>query len=101
MSIAKVLQLIKGESAHWINDKKITKTKFGWADEYYAVSVSESALDNVRKYINGQEAHHKKVTFAQEYEKFIRNEALDKDSGIINHGINAVVNNEHLSDQGL
>jgi len=75
MSIAKVMQLIKGESAHWINDQKIIKTKFGWADEYYAVSVSESGLDSVRKYINGQESHHKKVTFAQEYEQFIRAEA--------------------------
>ena len=75
MSIAKALQLIKGESAHWINDQKIIKTKFGWADEYYAVSVSESDLPSVRKYINEQEIHHKKVTFAQEYEEFIRAEA--------------------------
>ncbi|HQI69565.1 MAG TPA: IS200/IS605 family transposase [Bacteroidales bacterium] len=75
MSIAKAMQLIKGESAHWINDQKIIRTKFEWADEYYAVSVSESGLANVRRYINGQEAHHNKVTFAQEYEKFFRAEA--------------------------
>ena len=76
MSIAKTLQLLKGESAHWINDQKIIKSKFGWADEYYAVSVSDSDLARVRKYINEQESHHKKVTFAQEYEKYIRAEAL-------------------------
>jgi putative transposase len=78
ISIAKALQLIKGESAHWINDQKINRTKFGWADEYYAVSVSESDLSRVRKYINEQESHHKKVTYAQEYEKFIRAEALSR-----------------------
>jgi REP element-mobilizing transposase RayT len=71
MSISKALQLIKGESAFWINNGRITNEKFEWADEYFAVSVSESALDKVRAYINNQEDHHAKVTFIQEYDKFI------------------------------
>lgn len=72
MSISKVMQLIKGESAFWVNKEKIIKTKFEWADEYFAVSVSESMIDKVREYINNQEEHHKKITFAQEYENFIK-----------------------------
>jgi putative transposase len=72
MSISKALQLIKGESAHWINKGQIVKEKFEWADEYFAVSVSESQLDKVRAYIDRQEEHHEKVTFAQEYEEFIK-----------------------------
>ncbi|MBW7889127.1 MAG: IS200/IS605 family transposase, partial [Bacteroidetes bacterium] len=67
MSIAKALQLIKGESAFWINKNNITKTNFEWADEYFAASVSESALDKVRQYIHHQEEHHKKKTFQEEY----------------------------------
>lgn len=70
ISISKVMQLIKGESAFWINKQKLTKTKFEWADEYFAVSVSESIIDKVRTYINNQEDHHKKITFTQEYETF-------------------------------
>ncbi len=72
VTIAKSLQLMKGESAHWINQQKLTKTKFEWADEYFAVSVSESMLDKVRSYIQKQEHHHKKVSFAQEYEEFCK-----------------------------
>ena len=72
MSISKVMQLIKGESAFWMNKEKIIRTKFEWADEYFAVSVSESMIDKVRVYINNQEEHHKKITFAQEYENFIK-----------------------------
>ncbi len=34
MSISKGMQLIKGESAFWINKEKVTKSKFEWADEY-------------------------------------------------------------------
>ncbi len=69
--IAKTMQLIKGESTHWINQQKITRSKFEWADEYFAVSVSESMLDKVREYIHGQEEHHKKTTFTEEYNNFI------------------------------
>ena len=36
------------------------------------MSVSESMIDKVRVYINNQEEHHKKITFAQEYENFIK-----------------------------
>jgi REP element-mobilizing transposase RayT len=71
ITIAKTLQLIKGESAFWINQEKLTNPKFEWADEYFAASVSESQLNKVRDYINNQEEHHKKTTFATEYEKFI------------------------------
>lgn len=70
-SIAKTLQLLKGESAFWINKQQLTASKFEWADEYFAVSVSESIVDKVRAYIDGQEEHHKKVTFTQEYDEFI------------------------------
>jgi len=50
-SISKVMQLIKGESSFWINKNNLTKTNFEWADEYYAVSISESHINKVRDYI--------------------------------------------------
>ena len=49
--ISKVMQLIKGEASYWINNNKITKSKFEWADEYFALSVSKSHVDIVREYI--------------------------------------------------
>lgn len=70
-NISKVVNLIKGESSYWINKNKISKTKFEWADEYFAVSVSESIVDSVRQYINNQEVHHKKKSFSEEYDEFI------------------------------
>ena len=72
MSIAKTMQLIKGESAFWMNKQKLLKTKFEWADEYFAVSVSESIVPRVRAYINNQAEHHKKKTWTTEYEEFIK-----------------------------
>jgi len=70
-TIAKTLQLIKGESAYWMNKERMIPVKFEWADEYYAVSVSESALGDVRAYIDNQEEHHKKKTYAVEVAEFL------------------------------
>ncbi len=71
MTVAKTLQLIKGESAYWVNKEKITQTKFEWADEYYAASISESHLERVRSYINNQEEHHRRKSFTEEVDEFL------------------------------
>lgn len=71
-SIAKVVNLIKGESSFWINKNKFIKTKFEWADDYFAASISDSKIEVVRKYIVGQEEHHKKRSIAEEYEGFLK-----------------------------
>lgn len=80
MSIAKVIQLINGEAAYWANKNSLIKPKLEWADEYFAVSVSESMLDKIRSYIKNQEEHHKKRSFGEEYERFVEK------YGLKNHG---------------
>ena len=64
--------LIKGESSFWINNEKLTRTKFEWQDEYIALSVSQSRVGKVRTYIENQEEHHKKITFANEYDECLK-----------------------------
>jgi putative transposase len=80
-SLSKVMQLIKGESSFWINKNSVTQNKFEWADEYYAVSVSESHLINVRNYIKNQEEHHKTKTWEQEYKEFIEEYGFSRIQG--------------------
>jgi putative transposase len=70
-SVTKVMQLIKGESSFWINKNSIVKESFEWADEYFAVSVSESQIDKVRDYIRNQEEHHQKKSWEEEYKEFL------------------------------
>jgi putative transposase len=72
-NIATVVGLIKGESSFWANKNLDWSEKFGWQDEYFAVSVSQSQLDVLNRYIDNQEEHHKKKTFQQEYDEFIKN----------------------------
>ena len=40
---------------------------FHWQDGYGAFTVSKSQMETVRRYIAGQEAHHRKVTFQEEF----------------------------------
>lgn len=71
-SISKVAQLIKGESSFWINQNKLVEGKFIWQDDYWAVSVSESHLEQTRQYIFNQEEHHRKTTFKEEVDDFMK-----------------------------
>ncbi|PTQ94965.1 putative transposase [Mucilaginibacter yixingensis] len=70
-NIAKISQLIKGESSYWINQNNLTSEKFSWQDDYFAVSVSESQVPAVITYISNQEQHHAKKTFDQEVNEFM------------------------------
>ena len=70
-TIIKCVQLLKGESAYWTNKKKLLPNKLIWQKEYYAVSVSESAVKRVKAYIDNQEAHHDKRSWSEEYQQLI------------------------------
>jgi putative transposase len=71
-TIAKVAQLLKGESSHWANDQNIGGCKLEWQDEYIALSVSETMLERVREYIRNQKEHHRVKTFSEEYQDFVQ-----------------------------
>jgi putative transposase len=80
-SLSNVMQLLKGESSYWINRKKLTKFKFEWAVEYFAVSVSESHIPNIRQYIKNQEEHHRKKTWEEEYNIFLAEYGFNRFQG--------------------
>lgn len=76
-SPSEVINLIKGESSHWINENDIVRGKFFWQKRYSAFSVSASQKDKVADYIRRQEEHHKKLTFAEELKQFYEKYGLD------------------------
>jgi hypothetical protein len=51
---------------------KLCEREFAWQETGAAFSVSKSDVDKVCKYILNQKEHHRKMTFAEEYEKFIK-----------------------------
>ncbi len=63
--------IVANSSHKFINENKLSIGSFEWQDSASAFSVSKKDVDKVCKYILNQKEHHKKVTFKEEYEKFI------------------------------
>ncbi len=81
MSLSKQVQLLKGESSFWLNRSGLLKNKFEWAEEYFAASVSDEKISVVRNYIDTQEQHHEKITFLEEYNRFMRHYGFEEGHG--------------------
>lgn len=72
ISISDFVKEIKVESNQFINSKEWIAGKFAWQEGYGVFSYSHSHIDNVVKYILNQEDHHRKKTFKEEYQEFLR-----------------------------
>ena len=71
-SMEEIVKLYKGSSSHWINQERVVPFKFSWARGYGAFSVAQSNLAQVTTYIAGQQEHHRKKTFSEEYQEFLK-----------------------------
>jgi REP element-mobilizing transposase RayT len=68
-----VLASIVAESSQrFINQHQLCKHQFAWQEASSAFSVSKSDVDRVCKYILNQPEHHRKISFAEEYDAFIK-----------------------------
>ena len=82
LNIEELVKLFKGSSSHWINEQKLIKGRFAWGRGYGAFSVSHSDLDRVANYIARQEEHHRKRSFSEEFELFVKRYGLEwRDEG--------------------
>jgi REP element-mobilizing transposase RayT len=64
--------LIANASEIFINSNNLCKGKFYWQASCSAFSVSKNDIGKVCRYIKNQPIHHKKQTFAEEYDIFIK-----------------------------
>ena len=70
-SISSLIQSVKTESSKWIKEQNLSPS-FAWQEGYGAFSYSKSQVDDVIRYIQNQEIHHRKETFLDEYRKFLK-----------------------------
>ncbi len=64
--------IVAESSQRFINQNKLCETQFAWQESASAFSVSKSDVDRVCKYILNQREHHRKISFAEEYDDFIK-----------------------------
>ena len=77
-AIKDIVKNIKGESSHWINQCNFTKEKFVWQTGYAAFSLSIDKVTAVKKYIESQKEHHKKISYLEEIIKYLKIYGLDE-----------------------
>ena len=72
LSISDAVRVIKSNSSKWVHQDHADRHSFAWQSGYAAFTVSPSKYDDLRRYIEDQEAHHKHVSFQDEYRAFLR-----------------------------
>jgi REP element-mobilizing transposase RayT len=70
---------LKRGSSLWIKTKDRTLESFQWQAGYGAFSVSQSQSGRVERYIAGQEEHHRKLSFQDEFRELLRKHNIEFD----------------------
>ena len=76
LSVAKALQLLKGNSSKWIRETFPTLRSFAWQEGYGAFSIGVSGIDATACYIRDQAAHHRTRSFREELMTMLRKHRL-------------------------
>jgi REP element-mobilizing transposase RayT len=77
LPLAKAVQLLKGSSSKWMNEKN--DHKFSWQEGYGAFTVGISQQAHTVSYINSQTEHHRKHTFEEEFLAFLAKHKIEYD----------------------
>ena len=80
LAVAKAVLAIKTNSSRWASEEG---HKFAWQQGYGAFSVSSSIVPTVIRYIQNQEAHHKKMSFDAEFLALLKKHGMEFDSKFV------------------
>jgi REP element-mobilizing transposase RayT len=83
IAISKAVQLIKGGSSKWVHENFPEHRLFSWQEKYGAFSVSVSQLDTIVEYIRHQPAHHRTMTFQEEFLALLKKHRIEFDERYI------------------
>jgi putative transposase len=69
---AAMIKEAKRGSSLWLKTRSPDLEDFAWQNGYGIFSVGFSQIGSVRKYIAGQEEHHRKTSFQDEFRQLLR-----------------------------
>jgi putative transposase len=76
LALSKAASAIKANSSRWAHEQG---HKFAWQSGYAAFSVSASIVPVVVRYIQNQEAHHRKMNFQAELIALLKKHGVEFD----------------------
>jgi len=83
LSIAKTVQLLRGNSSKWIHETFAKMRGFAWQEGYGAFSVGVSGAETSVRYIRNQAEHHWTRSFRDELVAMLRRHGFDYDESML------------------
>jgi len=71
-AIMDVIKNSKTGTSKWLKKQAATQDAFQWQAGYGIFSVSQSNVEQVKRYIAAQEEHHKRISFQDEFRELCR-----------------------------
>ena len=78
-ALANVVMHVKKGTSRWLKEQSPDFQRFDWQDGYGAFSVGRSQRDEVVAYIRNQQRHHPRVSFQDEFRKFLESYEIEYD----------------------
>ena len=78
-SIAELMRVVKTNSSRWVHEQFPALQKFAWQAGYAAFTVSASRSADVTDYIAGQQEHHRRASFQEEFLAFLQKHGIAYD----------------------
>jgi putative transposase len=82
-SLSDLMRIVKGDSSEWINKRKLTRSLFRWQGGFGGFSYEKSSISRVAAYIENQQLHHRKISFAEEYQNLLKQFEIEYDDQYI------------------
>ena len=76
---ATMVKEVKCASSLWVKTRGPDLNDFAWQNGYGVFSIGFSQIEAARQYVAGQEEHHRKVSFQDEFRAFLRRYELEFD----------------------
>ncbi|GAB4093446.1 IS200/IS605 family transposase [Flaviaesturariibacter terrae] len=72
MAPAMIMQVVKGETSHWMNEQQLLPAHFEWQRGYRWFHVSADRISTVAQYIRSQPEHHGRERFLDEERRLLQ-----------------------------
>ena len=82
-SLAKIVEEVKKGSSKWMKIDGPRNPDFHWQAGYAAFSVSQSNSEEVKRYVENQEEHHRKMTFQDELRALLNRHGITFDERFV------------------
>jgi len=78
-AIMDVIKASKTETSKWIKKQGMAYGDFQWQAGYGVFSVSQSNVEQVKRYIANQQDHHKRMSFQDEFRELCKRHGIEID----------------------